>query len=779
MISALLNNALDIALPLCVGLIVLWAPGLAIGVCARLPRALLWGAAPAASVAIIGSTAVVAPLLHLRWALWEVAASTTLCALGILAVRATLIAIFRRKPAHLRKRFPMIHALIRSDYPPLPTDRVFRPIVFRLLLLGALLAASAAGFAKFLAATGSMHNFIQSWDASYHLNEIQAIIQTGNGSSLNAILRDPNAAGFYPNGYHDVASLIAMTTGYPVPATGQLTIMIFAFVALPAGVAALAYVATGREIATLIAALCALAFPAYPLAGIWWSAMYSNVAATALLPGAIAVAAWIIKHLRGRLLPVPLLYAAVCSVGVGITQPNAFISWLIVVWVCLGWHVGARYASGAHAAKLTDRATKLSAEHAELATIEHAEPATVPAATMPAEPLPRTAESASHLEGHALHTAQSAAAPAVSISRSSRSARTRDLQRQYPQMEHSRTGRSRIARASAALIVWIAITIALWSTLVMLLGPERIAGMNQRKPQGTLLEGILSGGTAMGAIPYWPVGQREILLTLPLSVLLIVGIIAAAMHSELRWLVASYGVLLALFAITFSSTWPPFRNYISGVWYSDLPRLLSLLVIMAPVFVGIAVAQFHSLAKCRSALLFKRFAACAVTTVGILSVMVWALKLPAWNVPWEYLTFFARQGTTHESYLVDRDEYQLFLKMRDILPPDALIIGNPWEGETFAWAISGRRVLIPQLYNRGVADYPILSQHMSEGASNPQVCKEIKKYGITHALDLEPTAAPGGKLSPGFDNLANGKLGPVIAQVGAAKLVKITLCDVQ
>ncbi|MCI6575027.1 MAG: hypothetical protein MSC53_07700 [Arcanobacterium sp.] len=709
--TVLIHNAADIAMPLFVGLLILWIPGLIIGTASGLPRALRWGWAPAGSVGLIATTAVIAPMVHLQWNVWIVAGATIAIATIIMGMRwainiaqhTTARSIRSALPLHRKSQSfgdtPLATHFFTPDYPAIMQTGWFSPRIYRSLLIIALATASAAGFIKFFKATGNINNFIQHWDASYHLNAVQAIIQTGNGSSLNTILTNPTAPGRYPSGFHDVASLIILSsTGLSVPAATQLTALIFAFIVLPVGVATLAYVAFGRQIVTLIAGLVSLTFPAFPLTVLWWGPLYANLAAWAILPSTLALFAWAILSTRKSRRILPLLCVLGSLAGLTLAQPNAAVSWFIAAWVCVSWQVIAALL----------------------------------------------------------------AAP---------SRTTQQFQR-----TQKKSLTSKLLRAFLIGLSWGILTSLAWLGLISILGFSSLARMNQRDPVGPVFEALGHGIGVMNALPYEPLTYAELIRVGPLSVLVVVGIIATLASKKSHWLFGVYLAWLTIFVAVYSSTTEWIRDYIGAFWYDDVPRVLAPLAMIAPILIGVAIDAMMSLAR-TAHLPILRIGSRIVAAGAISGLLVWAIQLPTWAASWQRLQYFSSQDPRTGAFLVDHDEYVLFEKMRTLLPADAVVIGNPWEGAAFSWAISGRRAAIPVLeFYESTRLYPYLSDHLSEGATNAQVCQELKKYNISYALDLADSPAPETTIYPGLRNSANGNLGPVIAQVGEAKLVKITHC---
>lgn len=82
-----------------------------------------------------------------------------------------------------------------------------------------LLVGAAVGARTVLSGIGPLNDVSQGWDAVYHGNGIRYIAETGDGSLMGTgkINWYPNGS-FYPNAYHLVGSIVYRLTGADIPA---------------------------------------------------------------------------------------------------------------------------------------------------------------------------------------------------------------------------------------------------------------------------------------------------------------------------------------------------------------------------------------------------------------------------------------------------------------------------------------------------------------------------------------------------------------------------------
>lgn len=226
-------------------LVLLMAPGLAVGLASGLRGWTAVGAAPLLTFGVIAISAPIAPSVLGRWSIWAFLLATAVAALIGFAVRF----LGRRwvgagEPANqLVPWSPWQHAGVAA----------------------AVLATTALGLAVTARATHMLTDIHQFWDANFHANAVRFITDTGQSqpSALRAI-NDPANAGFtYPNGFHVLGATALGLTGAPI------TIVLNTQSALLAGMFALSMaclvrIAGGRPLLAAGSALTAGMFSSFP-----------------------------------------------------------------------------------------------------------------------------------------------------------------------------------------------------------------------------------------------------------------------------------------------------------------------------------------------------------------------------------------------------------------------------------------------------------------------------------------------------------------------------------
>ena len=127
-------------------------------------------------------------------------------------------------------------------------------------------------------------------------------------------------------------------------------------------------------------------------------------------------------------------------------------------------------------------------------------------------------------------------------------------------------------------------------------------------------------------------------------------------------------------------------------------------------------------------------------------------------------------------------ELNMFRRMPQTVPEDALIVGDPIAGEAYSLSIGQRQVVFRQLstVNKDTVSQDILRRSFNEIHTNPEVCQVVRDLGITHFFEDEDgqyyNFARSSRM-PGFYNVDTSHGFELVDTGGTAKLYRITACD--
>ena len=271
--------------------------------------------------------------------------------------------------------------------------------------------------------------------------------------------------------------------------------------------------------------------------------------------------------------------------------------------------------------------------------------------------------------------------------------------------------------------------------------------------------------------------------TLGLTVLLVAGYVWLARHPRELRLAVPFVIALAMFTLnTGTESINRLRELVGDPFYNDNWRFAALLGITAiPIATAGALALYDA-ARSAAARLPERWHGRWATITGR-TIAVLALLLTATGPAVDQLvtSISERQIARADDTYVTDAELELIERLEETTPPDALIIGIPIQGASFAYGIGGRQVVEPHIHGPLSDDELYLTHHLNEIDSDPRVCEAVLATGVTHVLDFGDVLATentgNDKTYEGLFDLEPGPHLRVVDQTGSdARLLEIVNC---
>lgn len=244
-----------------VSLFVLLGPGLVWGALLGLRRLTLLALAGPLSVTAVVVAAETASLAGVSWSLVPV--------LGVTAGVGLLLWLVRRR----------FGAAIATD----PGRHTGWP------LAAWAVAAVPVGIIT-LGIFGDPENIAQSHDNIFHLNAVRYIAETGNASSLDLGYLGTRAPVFYPAGWHDVVSVVLVSSGLSIPAAINVVNLAVVVAIWSVGCLFLVTRVTGeRRTALFSAAILSGAYSSFPYLLYEFGVVFPFMLSVALLPAVLGL----------------------------------------------------------------------------------------------------------------------------------------------------------------------------------------------------------------------------------------------------------------------------------------------------------------------------------------------------------------------------------------------------------------------------------------------------------------------------------------------------------
>lgn len=303
-------------------------------------------------------------------------------------------------------------------------------------------------------------------------------------------------------------------------------------------------------------------------------------------------------------------------------------------------------------------------------------------------------------------------------------------------------------------------------------------------PQGSYWSGIKELLLLTGGKPNADFTVYRPELMLPICVLFFIGILVILLSRKYLEVFFCWGLFAALALVGHSMQNLELRQYLVGLWYSDSPRIYFPVVMFSILITSIGVDWVaHKIWNWITPRTSKQIQTVLVT-VSLVASVPFIGNPRSLRYSWEWIgdVFAIRAGASTDSGLVDKDELKLFLQLPKLTPTDSVILGNPWEGASFAWAIGQRRTIFPTL-RYATSPEPsraFLANKLYLNSERKQTCSFLKTKNV-YVLNLRDaySGAEGNtgieKKYPSFDQIDYDLLTPV-KSVGEARLYKYRGC---
>ena len=627
-------------------------PGAAVSYLTGLRGIAAWAIAPVTSIALIAGTAVLAEVTGVAWSLGTV---LIVCAAAIAVVAAVTIPLRRRK-------------IFAADADP-------RPVT--IAGFAGLVPALALGMITVVQAIRTPDTLSQTYDALFHYNALAYILDAHKASSLTlATFGNPDVPGvFYPAAWHDLGSLLVMTTGTSIPVAANLVSVVAAIVLWPLSCLLLARQLFGRNTAALaITGVLSMGFAAFPWDLLGFGVLWPNLLGMALAPAVLAlvftITGWVKDDAIGRgrawlTLPVVL-------VATGLTHPNVLFSVGVLSLIPIAAALGAR--------------------------------------------------------GWRLH----------------------------------RDGRTWRGVAEFAAFVLVFAVAWYWAATT-----PAFADVRQ-----TYWPPFETPANAVGDVALNATNKRDALWVL--SAVVIAGIVAARRYRVLWLVVAGHAATTFLYVLAAAINRPDTRMF-TGFWYNDSHRLAAMVPITAvPLAVGGILLLAARISESPTRL---RNAPGTAVAVG-LTVLLLVVTTGLYPVD-RQKRVAAGYAVSDISKLVTEDMERFYTRIKDEIPEDAVVAGNPFNGSAMLWALADREVLFPHFRSQHSREQRIIAGHLNEVTTEPVVCEAVRHLGADYLL----VGAAEFRVYDGYWNYYRGLADPgsapgfeLVDSDGANKLYRITAC---
>ena len=132
---------------------------------------------------------------------------------------------------------------------------------------------------------------------------------------------------------------------------------------------------------------------------------------------------------------------------------------------------------------------------------------------------------------------------------------------------------------------------------------------------------------------------------------------------------------------------------------------------------------------------------------------------------------------SENSPLISSDEMALINRLPGEVPKDALMVGNPWNGSSLAYAFADRKLVQLHILSAVPQGAAPLLNGPAPAKDDPTVCPTVESLKIEYILDFGHREVHGRDSGyKGLDALIGAGLATLEDSQGEAKLYKLNLC---
>ncbi|TDP94847.1 DUF6541 family protein [Labedaea rhizosphaerae] len=225
----------------------------------------------------------------------------------------------------------------------------------------------------------------------------------------------------------------------------------------------------------------------------------------------------------------------------------------------------------------------------------------------------------------------------------------------------------------------------------------------------------------------------------PTWVVLALTVVAAGLALRRQvswWVLGGYLIAAALYVATSAGKPGRVRSFLAGIWYDDPHRLAAQLPVFAVVLCTIAAAWSCTRLRAAMTLRFPDRARLSAPLVAVLAFVVAA----GIGVAGQRSSVNSAIGTGgnvfQRSDMLSPDERALLARLDRTVPIGDTVIGNPWSGASFSYALADRRALILQYGTKVPAKTQFVLDHLPELRTDPAVCAAVRAQRSWFVLDF-------------------------------------------
>lgn len=213
-----------------------------------------------------------------------------------------------------------------------------------------------------------------------------------------------------------------------------------------------------------------------------------------------------------------------------------------------------------------------------------------------------------------------------------------------------------------------------------------------------------------------------------------IGVLALIIrHRGARWVVSGLVIMLGLFWLNVAVDNEAVR-YLTWPWYNASIRIQAVAILPATIAATAGLVAIADLL----ALPLRRFAqadvASAQLITGGLVIITFVGATRLYTYPHRRIITQFFHPTNDDAWWAKPSELEALYRIGTRLPAHAVVAANPWNGGTYLYIVSGRRLLIPTEKATSPGDRELLARKLNRVGTDPAVCAAARRQQVDWAI---------------------------------------------
>jgi hypothetical protein len=265
------------------------------------------------------------------------------------------------------------------------------------------------------------------------------------------------------------------------------------------------------------------------------------------------------------------------------------------------------------------------------------------------------------------------------------------------------------------------------------------------------------------------------------AILIAIGFLTIIRNKQRRWFGLSHMIVSLLFFAAAGLPTGFLRTFLTGSWYDDYNRVAASLVLTWVPLGAVGASKVLEVIAAAAARRFQPVQAGRLTAAGAVGILVVTfVSSQALSTAAGIQSAAANFNIDQNARMMSSDEQALFKRLPELVPAEAAVAGDPWNGSALAYFESGTKMVFSHMFVPMTPDRDLVARHLNEISYNPAVCDAARRLNVRYVLtSYQPVFDFGYPRDGQYDGLRYIPLSDgfsKVASVGIASLYKVDAC---